>query len=82
MTPNQSHMLTTLVEAGGSGRLDSIGRVCIGPARSPIQGDATAWLVLVSEGMVAGERGLIIATERGRDSVAHLVGGRTREARG
>ncbi len=80
MTPHQRHMLTQLVEVG-HGELDTIGRVCIGASRGPIQGDATAWLALVAAGMVGGERGLIIATESGRAEVEHLVGGRVRESR-
>ena len=81
LTHMQRGMLVDLVEAG-HGVLDTSCRVCVGPIKRPISGDAQAWLVLVSQGLVAGERGLIIATEAGRDLVAGQGDGRVRESRG
>lgn len=79
LKPFESQMLAHLVEAGG-GALDRFGRVCVGPISDPLPGSATAWLVLVSEGYVAGERGRILPTEAGRSAAATYATGRVREA--
>jgi hypothetical protein len=80
MTPThiQRSMLARLTEAG-HGTIDGAGRVCIGPINSPIPGDPVSWLRLVAAGLVAGERGLIIPTEIGREAAASHMSGRTRE---
>lgn len=77
----QTQMLMELVEAG-HGRLDKQGRVTVEPIGRPITGDPVAWLVLVSLGLVAGEDGLVLPTQAGRDMVTHRIGGTVREARG
>lgn len=79
--PRQRTMLVDLVRAG-HGILDTSGRVCIGPLKEPIPGDAAAWLVLVTHGYVAGERGLILPTEAARDLAGAHVDGTVRESRG
>lgn len=73
-------ILTALHEAGGSGDLDPYSRVMVGPTRHPLPGDATAWMVLVAHGMVAGEAGRIVMTELGRNTAAGVVAGRVRES--
>ena len=65
---HQRQMLIELVEAG-HGMLDRSGRVCVGPIKRALPGDAIAWLVLIGQGLAAGERGLIIPTEEGRAAV-------------
>ena len=76
---HERQMLADLVEAG-HGKMDRFGRICIGPMSQPLTGNATAWLVLVSEGYVAGERGLIMPTEDGRRASAAYANGRVRES--
>lgn len=73
-------ILSAFYEAGGSGELDMHHRVIVGPTRHPMQGDPGAWLVLVSRGLVAGERGKILLTQEGRDEAEREIAGRTREA--
>ena len=77
--PHERQMLADLVEAG-HGTMDRFGRVCIGPMSQPLSGNAMAWLVLVAEGYVAGERGMIIPTEDGRQASAAYANGRVRES--
>jgi len=72
-------MLGELVEAG-HGKIDTSGRVCVGPINRPIQGDPVGWLVLVAHGLVAGEQGLIMPTEDGRQMASKTASGRVREA--
>jgi hypothetical protein len=79
LKPHERQMLAELVEAG-HGHLDRYGRVCTGPISQPLTGSATAWLVLVAAGYVAGERGLILPTEDGRQASASYANGRVREA--
>lgn len=74
-------MLVELVEAG-HGIVDASGRVCVGPIRRPVAGDAVGWLVLMSEGLIAGEDGHVMPTEAGRQAVAQFANGRVRESRG
>jgi hypothetical protein len=77
----QLHILTTLHEAGGAGELDIHGRLKgAGPKGAPLPGDTVTWLILVSRGVVAGEDGMIITTERGREIAESVLAGRTREA--
>lgn len=76
----QRTMLVSLADGGGSGRLDQAGRVCVGPTRRPIAGDANSWLILVTHGLVAGEDGMILMTQAGRDLVAGSVDGTVRQA--
>lgn len=66
--------------AAGHGVLDTSGRVCAGPLKAPIAADPIAWLVLVSNGLVAGENGMIMPTEEGRARAGEAGGARTREA--
>lgn len=69
-------VLASLVEAGGSGELDVRGRVVVGKnPPTPLIADATTWLRLVADGLVAGEYGKIIVTELGHERTRHLVGG-------
>lgn len=71
-------VLAQLVEAGGSGELDVRGRVVVGKnPPTPLIADATTWLRLVADGLVAGELGKIIVTELGRERTQRLVGGYT-----
>lgn len=81
LTHLQRSMLATLTEAG-HGRLDTSGRVCVGPISRPIPGDAVAWLRLVAAGYVSGERDIILPTEDGRAAAASHMSGRSRESRG
>lgn len=74
-------MLKELV-AAGHGIIDRNGRVCVGPIKRPIIGDALGWLILVSHGLVAGEREMIIPTEGGRAYAETLGKGRVRESAG
>lgn len=78
MTAYHKQVLRGLVEAG-HGKLDRSGRVCVEPISAPIMGDPIAWLVLVSNGLVAGERGILMPTEEGR-AYAGVVGERVRES--
>lgn len=83
MAPPKLHrtymaILAAFYESGGSGTLDLHGRVCVGPTRAPLHGELTAWLVLVSHGYVAGERGIIMLTEEGREAAAAELGARAR----
>ena len=81
LTHLQRGMLADLVQAG-HGYLDLSGRVCAGPDKAPIPGDPIAWLVLVAQGYVAGERGILIPTEEGRTAAHNHGNGRVRQARG
>lgn len=72
-------MLTELVSYG-HGSIDRSGRVCVGPIRRPVPGDALGWLILVSHGLVAGEDEKIIPTEAGREAAAAMASGRVRES--
>lgn len=58
-------ILVSFYEAGAAGELDIHHRIKVNG--QPIQGDAGSWLVLVSRGLVAGERGQILLTQEGRD---------------
>lgn len=82
LTPHHRQMIVDFVTAGGSGEIDNAGRVCVGPLRKPIPGDAVAWLLLMTHGLIAGERGLVLATEEGRAMAEGHVGGSVRESRG
>jgi hypothetical protein len=73
-------LLLNLHDAGGSGDLDMYGRVTVGPTRHILPGDAHAWMVLVSRGLIAGERGRILMTDEGRDVAKAVIAGRVREA--
>ena len=73
-------LITTLYEAGSSGILDTHSRILVGPTKHPIPGDAIIWLKLVARGLVAGERGLMILTEAGREAALKVIASRTRES--
>ncbi len=73
-------VLTNLAEAGGHGKLDAHGRIVVGPTQHPLAGDVVTWMVLVSRGLVAGERGQIMLTALGRDVTNEVIAGRTRVA--
>ena len=72
-------ILAALFEAGGFGDLDQHGRVTTGPTHHHLQGDALAWLSLVSHGLVAGEGAQLILTSEGRAAAAAVIAGRVRE---
>jgi len=76
---DERNRIATLYEAGGSGVLDVYSRILVGPTRHPIAGDAVEWLQLVSRGLVAGENGHMILTERGRAEAQRVIASRTRE---
>ena len=80
MKRHHLQMLSELVEAG-HGTLDTSGGVRVGPHGHLVPGDAVAWLSLVAGGYVAGERGMMMPTERGRDEAAGYGNGRVRESR-
>lgn len=80
LKPLQRQMLTNLVDAG-HGVLDASGNVRTEPYGTAINGNAVTWLTLVAAGYVAGERGLILPTEEGREAVVGLGNGRVRESR-
>jgi hypothetical protein len=73
-------LVTNLHEAGGSGALDSHGRVVVGTPPHPIPGDTLGWLICVAAGLVAGDSGRLILTEEGRATAAGVIAGRSREA--
>lgn len=73
-------VLVSLAEAGGFGKLDTHGRITVGPTNHPLQGDVVTWMVLVSRGLVAGERGQIMLTAIGRDVANEVIAGRVRVA--
>jgi hypothetical protein len=74
------NVITQLYEAGGSGHLDTHGRVQVDAPRRPLPGDPIAWLTLVAAGLVAGDSGRLILTEAGRAMAVGTIAGRTREA--
>ena len=74
------HILVCIAEVGGSADLDRFGRLVTGPQRHPLQGDSTAYLVLASRGLIAGEEGKIILTDAGRAAVADYEAGQVRHA--
>lgn len=74
------HILACIAEVGGSADLDRFGRLVSGPQRHPLQGDSTAYLVLVSRGLLGGEGGKIILTEAGRQAVSDYAVGQVRHA--
>lgn len=72
-------VLAALMEGGGSGELDLQSRVLVGPTKAPLAGaDHVSLLRLVAEGMLAGERGLMILTEAGRTKAQEVLAGRLR----
>lgn len=79
LTSLQRSMLADLTQAGHA-ELDRAGRLCTGPLKRPIPGDAPAWLVLVAAGYVAGERGIIMPTELGRQAAENFGSGRVRDS--
>lgn len=69
------HILQCIAEVGGHAEIDKYGRLVSGPTRHVLQGDAVAYMVLVSRGYLGGEHGQIILTEAGRAVVeAHKAG--------
>jgi len=72
----QIALLTGLYALGGSADIDMHGRLIAGPIRETLPGDPVAWLVLVAQGLLAGEDGRLILTQEGRDVAAHWVNGR------
>lgn len=61
-----AQLLCNLANEGGAGELDRYGRVVVGPGRALLAGGPEAWLRLVAEGFIAGERGKVFVTEAGR----------------
>ena len=80
----KAHHRSMLIELVGAGHgiVDASGRVCVGPIKRPVVGDAYGWLVLMSEGLIAGENGHVMPTEAGRQAVAQFANGRVIESRG
>lgn len=76
------HILSVIDEVGGHCDLDMWGRLVAPRTKAPIPGDSPAILVLVANGYLAGEGGLIIMTEIGRQAVHEYRIGRVREAIG
>ena len=72
--------LAELHQAGGSGALDVHGAVWAGAPRAPVLGHAPFWLTLVSQGLIAGERGNLILTESGRTAAEAVIAGRVRSS--
>jgi hypothetical protein len=67
-------MLRALVDAGGVGFLDEKNCLFVGnPSRpGPVApGTPLEWITLVGKDLVAGERGLLIPTRRGRHLALH-----------
>lgn len=79
LTASHREMITELVRAG-HGSLDTMGRVCVGPLRQPLPGDAVAWLALLTHGLIAGEDGNILPTASAREWVANRIDGIVRES--
>ena len=83
LPPLQHHYKNALVrfyELGGSGVLNVHHRVLAGPTREMLPGDLSCWIVLVSHGLIAGEGGMLIMTELGRELAETVVQGRVRVA--
>lgn len=78
----RSHLslVSQLEIEGGVGWLDIHGFVHAGQLRALIPGDARAWLVLVSHGLIAGEHGEIMLTDKGREAAKKYQDGLVREA--
>lgn len=83
-TLNRSHLhiLSVIDGVGGHCDLDIWGRLVAPGSKAPIPGDGTAILVLVANGYLAGERGIIIMTEMGREAARQYKKSLSREAVG
>lgn len=73
-------VLMGLYESGGSAVLDVHGRLQASKTKSPLNGEPVAWLRLMAAGLIAGEDGLILLTEKGRMVASEYERGRVREA--